>query len=89
MVDDKAPRVASYHRNTLGAIAQVIGAAGLAHPADLQPWHIHMRSSTGEVVRGDVAYPKITRGALLTSDVDDHLKHEWDRASADSFMPQF
>ena len=89
VVDDKAPRVASYHRNTLGAIAQVIGAAGLAHPADLQPWHIHMRSATDEVVRGDVAYPKITRGALLTGDVDAYLKHEWDRASADSFMPQF
>jgi glutamate synthase domain-containing protein 2 len=89
VVADKAPRVASYHRNTLGAIAQVVGAAGLSHPADLRPWHIHMRSATGEVVRGDVAYHHLPRGALLSGDVDDRLKREWDRASADSFMPQF
>ncbi|HTM82910.1 FMN-binding glutamate synthase family protein [Asticcacaulis sp.] len=89
VVADKAPRVASFHHNTLGAIAQVIGAAGLAHPADLRPWHIHMRSATGEVVRGDVAYHHLPRGALLSGDVDDRLKREWDRASADSFMPQF
>lgn len=89
VVADKAPRVASFHRNTLGAIAQVIGAAGLSHPQDLRPWHIHVRSATGEVVRGDVAYHHLTRGALLSGDVDERLKHEWDRASADSFMPQF
>ena len=89
VVEDKAPRVASYHRNTLNAIGQVIGAAGLSHPADLRPWHIHVRSTTGEVVRGDVAYDHVTRGALLTGDVGEKLLHEWKRASADSFAPQF
>jgi len=89
VVADKAPRVASYHRNTLGAIAQVIGAAGLSHPADLRPWHIHMRSATGEVVRGDVAYPNVATGALLTGTVEARLQREWDRAAAASFMPQF
>ena len=89
VVADKAPRVANFHHNTLGAIAQVIGAAGLSHPRDLRPWHIHVRSATGEVVRGDVAYHHLPRGALLSGDVDDRLKREWDRASADSFMPQF
>ena len=89
VVADKAPRVASYHRNTLGAIAQVIGAAGLSHPQDLRPWHIHIRSTTGAVVRGDAVYHHLPRGALLSGEVDDRLKREWDRASAYSFMPQF
>lgn len=89
VVADKAPRVASYHRNTLGAIAQVIGAAGLSHPQDLRPWHIHIRSATGAVVRGDAAYPHLPRGALLSGEVDERLKREWDRAAADSFMPRF
>ncbi|MFT4076439.1 MAG: FMN-binding glutamate synthase family protein [Asticcacaulis sp.] len=89
VVADKAPRVASFHRNTLGAIAQVVGAAGLSHPQDLRPWHLHMRSTTGEVVRGDVAYQKLAPGVLLTGGVDDRLQREWDRASAETFMPQF
>ncbi len=89
VVADKAPRVASFHRNTLGAIAQVIGAAGLSHPSQLRPWHIHVRSQTGQVVRGDVAYHHITKGALLSGNVDERLAREWDRASADSFTPQF
>jgi glutamate synthase domain-containing protein 2 len=89
VVADKAPRVASFHRNTLGAIAQVIGAAGLSHPQDLRPWHLHMRSATGEVVRGDVVYQKLAPGVLLTGAVDDRLQREWDRASAETFIPRF
>ena len=89
VVKDKAPRVHNYHRNTLGAIAQVVGAAGLAHPQDLRPWHIHIRSMTGAVVRGDEVYPHIDRGALLSGKVENRLQREWERASAHSFDPQF
>lgn len=89
VIEDKAPRVANYHRNTLGAIAQVIGAAGLTHPEQLRPWHVHIRNTMGQIVRGDAAYPAVTQGALLSGSADERLMREWDRADAHSFAPKF
>ncbi|MDI7773970.1 FMN-binding glutamate synthase family protein [Asticcacaulis sp. EMRT-3] len=89
VVEDKAPRVASFHRNTLGAIAQVIGAAGLTHPDQLRPWHVHIRNTMGEIVRGDDAYPRVAQGALLSGHADARLTREWDRADPHSFAPRF
>ena len=36
VVPDKAQRVANYHRSTLHALGELVGAAGLKHPADLR-----------------------------------------------------
>jgi glutamate synthase domain-containing protein 2 len=33
VVPDKAERVASFHRNTLHALAELVAAAGLSHPS--------------------------------------------------------
>ncbi|EGF91241.1 conserved region in glutamate synthase family protein [Asticcacaulis biprosthecium C19] len=87
VVSDKFKRVHTYHRNTLRALAEMLGAAGLKHPSDLKPWHLHIRAATGEVVRGDVAYTHLEPGALLSSDLDPRLKREWDRAQTQSFEP--
>ena len=89
VIEDKAPRVANFHRNTLGAIAQVIGAAGLTHPEQLRPWHVHIRNTVGQIVRGDAAYPAVAQGALLSGAADERLMREWDRADAHSFAPKF
>ena len=43
VVADKAPRVANFHRNTLRALAELLGAAGLNHPNELKPWHLQIR----------------------------------------------
>ncbi|MBX7020404.1 FMN-binding glutamate synthase family protein, partial [Providencia rettgeri] len=40
VVDDKSLRVASFHGNTLKALAELLGAAGLEHPDQLRPHHI-------------------------------------------------
>ena len=39
VVPDKAQRVFNFHRSTIEALAEVIAAAGLDHPSELQPWH--------------------------------------------------
>ncbi len=89
VVEDKYKRVNNYHNNTVKALAEMLASAGLTHPSEIKPWHIHVRATTGEVVRGDVAYPHVSRGALLTHDVEDRLLREWKRASPDSFQPLF
>jgi len=87
VVDDKAPRVASFHRNTLRALAEVLGAAGVTHPQDLMPWHLHIRHQSGKVLRGDEVYPSVQPGSLLNSTVDAALAQEWDQAQVDTFAP--
>jgi glutamate synthase domain-containing protein 2 len=89
VVEDKAPRVANYHRNTLRALAELLGAAGLSHPDEIKPWHLQIRHQSGAIVRGDDVYPQVAPGALLNGEVSGDLGREWARAQADSFEPAF
>ncbi len=87
VVDDKAVRVASFHRNTMKALAQVLGAAGLAHPREIRPMHLHVRQPGGGSMRGDDAYPHVAPNALVTGAATGVIAREWARASADTFAP--
>jgi glutamate synthase domain-containing protein 2 len=87
VVEDKAPRVANFHRNTLRALSELLGAAGLEHPDEIKPWHLHIRHQSGQVRRGDVCYPPVAPGALLSGEMDDELRREWLRAQPHSFAP--
>jgi glutamate synthase domain-containing protein 2 len=87
VVDDKAPRVASFHQNTLRALAELLGSAGLAHPDEIKPWHLQIRHQSGAIVRGDDVYPSVAPGALLRGEAAGDLAREWARARADSFEP--
>jgi glutamate synthase domain-containing protein 2 len=86
-VDDKAVRVANFHRNTLRALAELLGSAGLAHPDELKPGHLQIRHQSGAVLRGDDVYPRVAPGALLSGNLTPDLAREWQRAQADSFEP--
>jgi len=88
VVSDKAPRVANFQRNTLKALAELLGSAGLEHPSELRPWHLQFRHASGAVLRGDEAYPHTAPGALLSRAVTPDLAREWDRAQPDSFQAQ-
>jgi glutamate synthase domain-containing protein 2 len=87
VVSDKSVRVANFHRNTLKALGEVLGAAGLTHPDQLRPWHLHVRHPDGRVLRGDLAFPHLEPGALIDGTVHEGLAREWDRALAGSFSP--
>ncbi len=89
VVADKAPRVANFHRNTMRALAELLGAAGLSHPDDIKPWHLQFRHQSGAVLRGDDVYPHVAPGAILRGEMSDDLSREWLRARADSFEPAY
>ena len=88
VVEDKAQRVANFHRNTMKALAQVLGAAGLKHPHEIRPAHFHVRQPDGSSVRGDMAYMHLEPGALLGGKATGPIAVEWARASAETFEPQ-
>ena len=88
VVDDKAIRVRNFHHNTLKAVGEVIGAAGLPHPRELKPLHLHMRRATGMVVRGDEAYDWLEPGALVSGLAPEgDMRREWAMARANAFSP--
>jgi glutamate synthase domain-containing protein 2 len=85
-VADKATRVFQFHRNTLMALKEMLGAAGLKHPSELGPEHVIRRVSATDVRSLATLHHWAKPGELL-SGVPDHpvFKVFWDVARADSF----
>lgn len=65
VVEDKAPRVANFHRETLQAAAEILGACGYDEPSDLKRWDIHRRISHSKSVTFAELFPYLEPGALL------------------------
>jgi len=92
-VGDKSERVARFHNNTLKALAEMTGAAGLDHPKKFLPRHFLMRRNNDAMVTGDQAYPYLPVGFLLKQR-DECAQNEteffvrWERAFPDSFAPR-
>ncbi len=78
VVGEKRHRVASYHRNTVKSVAQIIGAMGLAHTSELRPWHMMRRLDTVHVAHLGRIYNFLKGGELLAesfpSEFDDAMK---------------
>ncbi len=87
VVPIKAERVANFHRNTLRAVADLLGAAGLAHPRELTPRHLQFRREDGKVIHGDEVHVPVRPDALADGSEKGPLAAEWARAQADSFLP--
>jgi glutamate synthase domain-containing protein 2 len=88
-VPSKSDRVASYHRNTLIALSELVAAAGLPHPRDLRGAHFLQRSRADMVVGLDQIYPQMQMDELLTAhDPASVFGAAFAAASAHSFARQ-
>jgi glutamate synthase domain-containing protein 2 len=87
VVPAKSERVASFHRQTVKALAELIAAAGLAHPGELRPHHIMHRISSDRAVSFAELYPVMAAGSLVAGQGDPRVQAYWDIASAHSFAP--
>src|SRR5690606_31017151 len=87
-VEDKATRVFNFHQNTLRALRDMLGAAGLEHPSQLGPEHILRRVAPTEVRSLAALYRFLAPGELLDG-VPEHavFRAFWASARPDSFMP--
>ena len=85
--DDKAERVYHFHRNTLKALGELVGAAGLTHPHDLKPHHIVRRVSPNEVRLVSNLIKFVKPGELLGGNLSAHPVYStfWHMADAHSF----
>ena len=64
-VEDRADRVYNFQKNTRFALKELLEAAGLNHPNELNRRHIVRRLSASQIKLADQIYPKVESGALL------------------------
>ncbi len=65
VVPDKAQRVRNFHRLTLESLKELLEAAGLHRPADVQLRHFMRRISVSETRPLSALYPSVAPGALM------------------------
>ena len=89
VVPDKATRVASFHKNTLHALLELVQAAGLRHPNEITAHHIVRRLDDNQVSLLSNLILRVEPGSLLTSLESQHKVFQtyWPLATAHSFQP--
>jgi glutamate synthase domain-containing protein 2 len=88
VVEEKYLRVASFHRSTLQRLGDIIGAAGLSHPGDLLPHHLHHRVGPNQVATMDQIKDFLSHNQLLDDPRSTPYAEWWAAATADSFQPR-
>ena len=88
-VKDRTERVYNFQKNTRFAFKELLEAAGLAHPNELNRRHIVRRLSASQIKLADQIYLKVENGALLRGESveDARLSVYWDRVDQSSFHP--
>jgi glutamate synthase domain-containing protein 2 len=86
VVTDKAERVYNFHRLTLKALADMLGAAGLSHPDELKAHHLVRRVSATEIKQFSELHVFLEPGELLDGRCPHALyAQNWALASAETF----
>ena len=68
VVGDKGERVWRFHEHTLEALKELVQAAGLQHPNDIQPHHVMRRQPDQQVRSLESHLPTVEAGALLAAE---------------------
>ena len=88
VVENKSERVRRFHDNTLKALSDMTGAAGLDHPGNFRPHHLLIRERDRGMVTGEEVYPYLPVGFLLDEQEEEQgYLYRWRRANAESFDP--
>ncbi len=85
VVTDKSERVYNFHRATIESLAELVAAAGLAHPNEFRPTHFFRRVSAHDVISFAELYPSLQRGELLVGTDDKRFATAWVMANAAEF----
>lgn len=86
-VPDKSERVASFHKETVKALSQLVAAAGLGHPSELKPHHFMQRAAPDRTITFAELYKFLEPGELFSGTKNPLFRQAWQLARADSFAP--
>ncbi|WP_089605117.1 FMN-binding glutamate synthase family protein [Acinetobacter piscicola] len=87
-VPNKSERVFNFQRNTLKALAEMIAAAGLQHPAEIKAHHLAQRINDREIKTYAQLHFWMKNGELLNcenKDDENFYFRMWNLASAEAF----
>jgi hypothetical protein len=87
VVSDKSLRVASFHKETLHALAELVAAAGLDHPSQLAAHHFVRRTGPESVATFADLYVWLAPGELITGSHHPNFAKWWAMASSHRFEP--
>ena len=83
---DKKVRVANFHRQTVHAFAELLGAAGLESTAQMTRSLVTRRVDSRTVLTYSQLFPTLAPGALLDSkNVPEIYRFDFERSNSDSF----
>lgn len=82
---DKSVRVASYHKQTIHSLAEMLGALGLDSADELRPWHLMHRLSANETRHYGELYHFLEDGDLLKDPLPPGFGRACHSASAETF----
>ncbi len=85
VVPDKAERVFQFHRNTVEALSEIIAAAGLSHPSEIEPRHFYIRFGGPTTTAADKGGVWLEPGSLLDGSAPEDYRDYWARADAGTF----
>jgi len=89
-VNDKKVRVANYHKETVTAFVELMAAAGLDDPDQINRTQVYQRIDQHISRPFNKLYPYIPEGSLLKPESYPRGWHEYmSRADANSFRPKF
>jgi glutamate synthase domain-containing protein 2 len=87
VVDEKAERVARFHKETLVALREIVVAMGLDSPWDLRPDDMYQRIDGAKAGPLDEVYSFLAPGQLIEAAETTPYAKAWNTAQADSFRP--
>lgn len=88
VVPDKAERVKNFHEGTLEALAEIMGAVGVSHPDDLEPYHVIRRGPDGQIRLFSKHYYFLKNSSLIKNEEkSDVYTQLWAMANPDTFNP--
>lgn len=87
VIDDKAPRVARFQKETVHSFLELLAACGFSNPWDLRPWNVQRRVSATQVLHYGDIYEYLKPNSLIDGTAPDELNHLWAYAHAHTFHP--
>ncbi len=89
-ITDKKSRIANFHKETIESFVELMAAAGIKDPKDIDRSMVYRRLNMHESQPYSFIYPYVPTGCLM---VEDNSPGEWrvhmEQADPDSFQPKF
>ncbi len=89
VVSDKKVRVYNYHKESVFSAIQLMGAAGLCHPDEIQRTFVYRRVGPNKIETLADTYPEIPEGSLVNTPHPSQYELDMALASSATFKPMY